>query len=666
MEPTGTLRAALDHARRLLQTDPKLAIEQTHEILAVVPNHPVALLLLGAAQRGAGDTAAALRTLEKLAADQPASAAAHFELGITLDAVGMHEPALRALRRAVALKPDLADGWRAIGDHLTARGDVHGADAAYARQIKASTHDPRLVAAAAALCENQIPEAEARLREHLKRHPTDVAAIRMFAEVAGRLGRFEDAEKLLGRCLELAPSFHAARHNYVLALHRQNKSAQALMEIERLTLAEPHNAGYRNLRAVILANIGEFEESLDSYAAVLKQLPDQPKIWMSYGHALAAAGREQEAIAAYRRSIDLAAGFGEAYWSLANLKTFRFTLDEVAAMQAQLEREDLAQEDRFHLHFAVAKALEDTAEYAPAFVHYVSGNRLRRAGIAYDADETTAHVARSKSLFTAEYFASRSGFGAACPDPVFIVGLPRSGSTLIEQILASHSAVEGTMELPDIPAMAHELGGRRRRADASQYPQILASLNAEDSRILGQRYLQQTRIQRKTAKPLFIDKMPNNFLHIGMILQILPKARIIDARRHPLACCFSGFKQHFARGQHFTYDLEEIARYYRDYVDLMAHFDAIAPGRIHRVFYERMIDETEAEVRRLLQHCGLSFEDSCLRFHENDRAVRTASKQQVRQPIFRDGIDHWRHFEAWLDPVKATLGSLVDDYPSLQ
>jgi hypothetical protein len=291
------------------------------------------------------------------------------------------------------------------------------------------------------------------------------------------------------------------------------------------------------------------------------------------------------------------------------------------------------------------------------------GNRLRRAGITYDADDTSAHVRRSKRLFTASYFDLRAGFGTDAPDPIFIVGLPRAGSTLIEQILASHSAVEGTMELPDILAMVHALSSRRTGPGKAEYPALLADLTAEDCRKLGQQYIDQTRIQRKTDKPFFIDKMPNNFLHIGLIRQTLPNAKIIDARRHPLACCLSGFKQHFARGQHYTYDLEEIGRYYRDYVELMAHFDAVLPGEIHRVIYESMIDDTEAEVRRLLSYCELPFESSCLRFYENDRAVRTASKQQVRRPIFRDGIEHWRHFEHWLGPLKMSLGTVLDNYP---
>jgi predicted Zn-dependent protease len=664
-EPTGTLESALAQTRRLLKTDPTLAAEQAREILKVVPRHPVAILLLGIALRAAGETALALSSFEQLVVDQPSSPAARFQLGATLGETGQHERALAELRRAVALKPDFADAWRAIGDLLTLCADTSGADAAYAQQIKASSKDPRLLAAAAALCANRIPEAEARLRHHLKSHPTDVAAIRMFAEVAGRLGRFKEAELLLARCLELVPSFSAARHNYALALHRQNKSAAALRQIDLLSASEPENPGYLNLKAIILSKIGEFQESLEIYADVLKKLPYQGKLWLSYGHALASAGAEDSAIAAYRRCVELQPGYGEAYWSLANLKTFRFNADELKVMRAQLERADLTADDRWHFHFAMGKALEDDADYSPAFQEYLSGNRLRRAGITYDATEAATNVQRSKQLFTASYFDARAGFGADAPDPIFIVGLPRAGSTLIEQILASHSSVEGTMELPDILAIAQSLRDLQAKSGKAQYPAVLGELTAAECRELGRQYIAQTRIQRKTDKPFFIDKMPNNFWHIGLIRQILPNAKIIDARRHPLACCLSAFKQHFARGQHYTYDLQELGRYYRDYVELMAHFDTVLPGRVHRVVYEAMIEDTEAEVRRLLAYCGLPFEDSCLRFYENDRAVRTASKQQVRQPIFREGLDHWRHFERWLAPLKETLGPVLDDYPSV-
>jgi tetratricopeptide (TPR) repeat protein len=657
----GTLDVALAHATRLLQSAPDLAAEQATEILKVVPGHPVATLLLGAARRATGETDVALQILEQLTSAQPNWAAAHYELGLAL--LDASRPALAALRRAVALKPDMPDAWRTLGDQLTLEGDLKGADAAYAQHIKASTKDPRLMSAALALCENQIGQAELLLREHLKKFPTDVAAIRMFAEVAGRLGRYKDAENLLVRCLELAPGFNAARYNYVMALYRLNKNVAALQQIDILTASEPRNSGYRNLKAVVLANIGDYQESLEIYADVLAKHPDQARIWMSYGHALATAARQQDSVAAYRRCIALAPTLGEAYYSLANLKTFRFDEAEVQTMRTHLTNAGITNEDRAHFHFAIGKALEDSGSYAESFEHYAQGNELRRAVVGYDPEATTDLMRRSQQLLTQEFFAVREGFGAPAPDPIFIVGLPRAGSTLVEQILASHSLVEGTMELPDIMAMAAELGAKANRPQDSAYPEVLATLSADQCRALGERYIEQTRIQRKTNKPFFIDKMPNNFLHIGLIRLALPNARIIDARRHPMACCFSGFKQYFARGQRFTYSLEDIGRYYRDYVELMAHFDAVVPGRIHRVIYEDMVGDTEGEVRRLLAFCGLPFEPATLSFYANERAVRTASSQQVRQPIFREGIDQWRHYEPWLQPLRDALGAVLTAYP---
>jgi tetratricopeptide (TPR) repeat protein len=663
-EPTGTLATALEHTTRLLKSDPVLAAEQAAEILKMVPAHPVARMLLGVARRAAGDPVAALEALEPLIAAQPNWAAAHYETGITLVALDRPADALAALRRAVALKPDMPNAWREIGDLLTLQGDSQGADAAFAQHIKASTRDPRLISAAHALCENKIGQAELLLREHLKRYPTDVAAIRMFAEVAGRLGRYQDAENLLLRCLELAPSFNAARYNYAMALYRQNKPVAALRQIDLLAASEPGNSGYRNLKAVVLANIGDYQESLEIYADVLEKHPDQSRIWMSYGHALASAGRQADSIAAYRRCIALAPTLGEAYYSLANLKTFRFDAAEVRQMQAHIARDDLANADRSHFHFAIGKALEDSKRFAESFQHYAAGNELRLAVVDWDPAETTTLVRRSKALFTKEFFAAREEFGAAAADPIFIVGLPRAGSTLLEQILASHSSVEGTMELPDIMAMATKLGGKRVAGEEWAYPGVLANLSAADSRALGEQYIEQTRIQRKTDRPFFIDKMPNNFLHMGLIRLALPRARIIDARRHPMACCFSAFKQNFARGQRYSYSLEHLAQFYRDYVDLMAHFDAVAPGTVHRVIYERMVEDTEGEVRRLLEFCGLPFEPATLSFYQNDRAVRTASSQQVRQPIFRDGLDQWRNYEPWLAPLRQSLGDVLATYPN--
>ncbi|MDG2539074.1 sulfotransferase [Dyella jiangningensis] len=661
----GTLDQALAHAERLLERDPSLAGEQAAEILKVVPEHPAALRVLAIARAMRGDADAALAILEPLARAQPSWAQVHFDLGVVLGQRGRGEGATVALRRAVALKPGLPQAWRLLGDHLLAAGDHDAADVAYAQHVRHSVRDPRLLAAATALTENRIPQAEALLREHLREAPTDVAAIRMFAEVALRLGRNEDALNLLARCLELAPTFHAARQNYALALHRSNQPEQALAEIERLLAVAPEHPGYRNLKAVVLCRIGDVEPAIALYADLLGTYPGNPKVWMSYGHALKTAGQQEQAIAAYRRSLALEPSFGEVWWSLANLKTFRFSADDLMTMREQLARDDLAEDDRLHLEFAVGKALEDAGDYASSFAHYAQGNAIRRGQLRYNADETSARVRHIRERYTREFFASRDGSGCQVGDPIFIVGLPRAGSTLIEQILSSHSQVEGTMELPEVTSITRLL---REQGDADSvmpYHDVLATLDRDALRELGERYLAHTRIHRKTSAPLFIDKMPNNFMHIGLIQLMLPNARIIDARRHPLACCFSGFKQHFARGQSFSYSLDDLGRYYRDYVALMAHFDDALPGRIHRVIYERMVEDTEGEVRRLLDYCGLPFESSCLRFFENARPVRTASSEQVRRPIYREGVDHWQHYAPWLAPLENALGTVLGSYPDV-
>ena len=662
-EPVGTLQVALDHAARLLAQDPALAAEQASAILEAVPGHPVATLILGSAQRSAGNLPAAIATLETLARTQPKSAATHYELSLALAAAGRGEAAIAALRRALQLKPDLADGWRRLGDHLAAMGDSAGADAAYANHVKASTRDPRLLAPATALAEGRVPDAESLLRAHLDSHPTDVAALRMLAEASARLGRYADAEQLLVKCLELAPSFVAARHNYATVLQRLGRSADALREVEGLLAADPRNGSLRSLEAAALARLGEYERAIAAYESVLADYPAQAKLWMSLGHAVKTTGQQQRCIEVYRRSIELEPSLGEAWWSLANLKTYRFSEADVAAMRGQLARADLSDEDRLHFHFALGKALEDAGEYAESFRHYADGNAVRRKTVQYKAAETTDAVERTCRLLTRQFFAERTGAGCAAPDPIFIVGLPRAGSTLVEQILASHPLVEGTMELPDLLMLVRELSGRTRGAEPSRYPEALAELDAGQLRSLGERYLAQTRVQRKTDAPFFIDKMPNNWTHVGLIQLILPNAKVIDARRHPLSCCFSGFKQHFARGQGFTYSLEDLGRYYHDYVRLMARYDAVLPGRVHRVIYERMVDNTENEVRRLLEYCGLEFDERCLRFYENDRAVRTASSEQVRSPIFRDGVERWRHYAAFLVPLEQALGPVLAAYP---
>ncbi|MFZ4069457.1 MAG: sulfotransferase [Caulobacterales bacterium] len=523
------------------------------------------------------------------------------------------------------------------------------------RAIQAGLANPRLLQAAAALNGNDIPQAEALLRQHLYDDPFDVAAIRLFAEVAARIGRFRDSENLLRRALELDPNFTAARTNLATVLYRQNRLPEALAELDHLIALEPDNPAVANLKAATLGRVGAFEEAIALYEQVLAAAPRQPRVWMSYGHMLKTIARTPEGADAYRKALAIAPELGEAWWSLANLKTAPFSDADLAAMQAALARQDIRDEDRFHLDFAMGKALEDRKDFAAAFAHYDKANALRRQSLSYDPEETTAFVGRMIAALPGEVFANRVGQGCRAPDPIFVLGMPRAGSTLIEQILASHSQVEGTSELPDIPTLS------RKWRD---YPAILASLEPDELVAVGEAYLQRAAIQRRSDRPFFIDKLPNNWIHAGFIKLILPNAKIIDARRHPLSCCWSNFKQHFAKGQAFSYGLADMGAYYRDYVRFMAHLDKAAPGAVHRVIYERMVDDTETEIRALLAACGLPFEDACLRFHETERAVRTPSSEQVRRPIFRDGAEGWQGFAPYLGPLETALGDVLNAYPA--
>lgn len=591
--------------------------------------------------------------------------------GLQLGRDGDGEGAVATLLDVVRQDPRCAPAWQALAAHLHALGDLPAAAAAEARHIQCSTSDPRVMEAAAALVDNNLPVAERLLKQHLKERPTDVAAIRMLGELAARLGRYVDAENLLARAVELAPGFAAARFNLAAVRHRQNKPQAALPELDHLLALAPDHPGYRSLKAAVLAGLGENTAAIELYERVLREYPNQSRLWMSQGHALKTAGRRAECEAAYRRAIALEPKLGEVYWSLANLKTFRFTDAEVAAMQAQLAATGLRDEDRFHFEFSLGKAFEDRGDWTRSFEYYAAGNRRRGAQLDYQREETTGLVDRTRATFTREFLAARAGQGCPAPDPIFIVGLPRAGSTLIEQILSSHPLVEGTAELPELTMLARRLTAEGRQAAAAgtepapSYPGVLARLDAAALRALGEEYLERTRHYRKTDRPYFIDKLPNNFAHLGLLHLILPNARVIDARRHPLGGCFSAYKQHFARGQAFSYDLTDLGHYYRDYVRLMAHFDGVLPGRVHRVIYEQMVGDTEGEVRRLLGYCGLPFDAACLRFHENDRPVRTASSEQVRQPIYKDGVDQWRHFEPWLGPLVEALGPVLSDYPAV-
>lgn len=614
----GSLSAALTNLIKLLAVNPAMAEAQAREILAIIPGQPDTLLLFAAA------LAAQNRLTE----------------------------AVEPLKRLVAAEPQHCAAWRDLGDLYTALGDAKAADEAYLRHVAASAGDRAMLEAGGALYENRLADAERLLRAVLKAHPTDIGAIRMLAEIAARLERYEQAEALLRRALQLAPNFDAARANLAIVLHRQNRSVEARAELEALLARDPENPSHRNQYAAVLARLGETEQAIAVYRTVLKVVTDQPRVWMSFAHTLKTAGHRAEAESAYRESLRLNPALGEAWWSLANLKTFRFSNDDLVTMQNQLARTDLSDADRFHLDFALGKAFEDRKAYDTSFTHYDAANAGRRKSLDYDAGMITANKERLKSVLTTEFFAARAGQGCPAPDPIFIVGLPRSGSTLIEQILASHSQVEGTMELPDIMALIDKTRAGR---NVYFYPDVIAGLSATELKALGEEYLERTRVHRKLGRPLFIDKMPNNFLQIGFIHLILPNAKIIDARRHPMACGFSCFKQHFARGQAFSYSLEDIGRYYADYVDLMAHFDRVLPGRIVRVQYEDLVADLETNVRKLLADCGLAFEEECLSYYQNDRIVRTASSEQVRMPIFSDGLEQWRHYEKWLEPLKNAL-----------
>lgn len=490
------------------------------------------------------------------------------------------------------------------------------------------------------------PAAQARFKE---------------AQAALAAADYPGAAKALRRALELAPGFVPARQHYAtMLLHNMGDPAGALVQIDLLLKDDPKNVAYLTFRAAAAGRIGDYASAMAGYAGVTAIVPKDPGAWLRYGHTLKTAGRSSEAIEAYRKSLSLAPS-GEGWWSLADLKTVRFSEADIAAMRRLAQHGSLPISEQAALHFALGKALDDAGDAAGAFVHYDLGNTLKRSIHKYNPDEMTAFVDRAERLFTPAFFASRAGSGCELPDPIFIVGLPRSGSTLIEQILASHSQIEGTMELPDMIAVAREA---LTAAGDMLYPDALARLALEDLHRLGEQYLARTRIYRRRGAPFFIDKMPDNFIHTGLIHLILPNARIIDARRHPLACGMSAFRQNFALGQTFSYGLADIGRYYADYVRLMTHMDTVLPGRVHRIFYERLVANPEGETRRLLDYVGVPFEDACLRFYDNPRAVRTASAEQVRRPIFTDGLENWKRYERWLEPLKDALGGALPAYPS--
>ena len=663
----GTVQTALAEAAGMLDQHPDLALARAEAILRTARGLPPAELIACQALRRLGKHKVALPRLSALARSQPRVPAVLWELAQTASEAGDHDRSIAALESLTRQQPAVASGWLLLAGELRRAGRLQDAWRADLSGVHASSCDPRLIEAAMAMNDGRLDEASAILTERFQPLPDDPAASRLLGEINWRRGDMAEAIALVERALRLAPGFDLARDFLIRLLLQSNRLPEALEHAETLAASPLKHPGYDLIKASVLVRLGDQERARGIYERLLAQQPNHPQVWQNLGHVLKTLGRQPEAIHAYRQAVTHQPTMGEAWWSLANLKTVKLGGDDIAAMEqalAALARDEAErQEDVFHLHFSLGKAFEDAGDYAGAFRHYDRGNRLRRTMVRHDAAEFSAEVTATADAFTSAFIAEMGPGGCRAADPIFIVGLPRSGSTLVEQILSSHSQVEGTMELSEMMMIAARLQSRVDEGEFPDFRAMIASLTPLDRLRLGEEYLDRTRIHRQTDRPLFIDKMPNNWQHVGLIQLVLPNARIIDARRHPLGCCLSGWKQHFARGQAFTYDLKDIGRYYRDYVGLMAAFDAAAPGRVHRVIYEEMVADTRGEVARLLDYLDLPFEESCLAFWQNDRAVRTASSEQVRRPIFTDGVDHWKRFEPWLGPLVEALGPVVAAYP---
>lgn len=548
------------------------------------------------------------------------------------------------------------DRWADVGEIARAQA---------ANLAERRPRHPKLKRAADALGQGRTEEANRIIAQYLEKHADDVTALNLLAETALKDGQKEKADALLKTCVERAPGFAAARFNYANTLYNLNRLPLALEQLEILLRTDPHNVLYLDLKAVVLMTLGCHKESVPCRRKMVEDHPLSPEMWIKYGSALRSIGEREECIRAYRKAIDLRPSCGNAWWVLADLRTFRFSDADITEMQKLLPSSQLSQNDRTYLHFALGKAYGDAKDFAKSFESYAKANALKRLSIEYDPDWLRSQVAKCKALFTREFLEQRAGAGSRSSEPIFIVGMQRAGSTLVEQILASHPAIQGTSELPDVTLLVEHISERIAPAYGSKYPDMIAQLDPVTFEHLGQRYLETTRFRRMQGRPYFTDKMPFNFLHVGLIHLILPRARIIDVRRHPLDCCVSNFVSYFELGALFAYRLNELGRAYSDYVELMAHFDAVLPGRVHRIFYEELVSDPEREVRRLLDYIGVPFEESCLRFHENTRAVDSVSSEQVRRPITAEAVERWRNYEPWLGALKSALGPVLDAYPGV-
>ncbi len=659
-------RQQIEEARRLVQAAQfDAASALLIQLLAgdlTAAESTEALYTLAVARRYGHDLDGALRTLDELIEREPGHSRAYQERGHAYLALNRPEDAAAAFAKALELNPGLLASWKSLANLHKHLGNAEQAAFA-AAQARYLDELPRELAAVTDLMhDGKLYKAEKLCRHYLQQNPHHIEAMRLLAEIGVRLRVYDDAEFLLESCVELAPDNQRARSDYLAILNRKGKFEQAYEQAKRLYAGDPDNPVHKLSMANALTGLGRTEEGLAMYRDCLDKIPNRAGVQVMVGHTLKNLGVFDEAVEAYREAYRLKPDYGDAFWSLANTKTYEFTDEEIARIEREEDAASVSEDDRIHLCFAAGKALEDRHDFDRAFEYYARGNELKRRQLGYDPDKTDAMVEAQIDVCTPELFEQRGQLGLDCPDPIFIVGLPRAGSTLLEQILASNSLVDGTMELHNILGLAQRLRGRSAERE-SKYPRILWELEGSYFERFGQQFIDDTRVYRDRA-PFFIDKMPNNFLHIGLIHLILPNAKIIDARRQPMACCFSGFKQLFGEGQDFTYGLDAIGRYYRAYVRLMDHWDEVLPGYVLRVQHEDVVADLESQVRRMLDFCGLPFEQSCLEFHKTKRTVRTPSAEQVRQPIYTSGLDQWRNFDSHLDPLREALGEdLLAGYP---
>jgi tetratricopeptide (TPR) repeat protein len=630
-------------------------------LLATVPENRDVLYLRALAQRHLGEIPAALATLATLEQLHPRFSRLYQERGHCHVALKQAPAAIDAFLHGVRINPALPASWNMLEGLYRMTGQAANASDAAAHVATLKQLPPEVVTATALFSDGELTAAEHVIRAFLTQHGHHVEAMRLLARIGIERDVLDDAQLLLEGVLDVAPDYHPARFDYAQVLIKRHMYQRAQEQAAKLLAADAADRNYRTLHAMTWVGLGEHERAVELYRQLLPGAAQPADLHLSIAHSLKTLGKREEAIAEYRSAAATRAAYGDAYWSLANLKTYRFEARELAEMHAAESAVSTSVADRYHLCFALGKALEDQQQYAQSFEYYARGNALKRAESRYRPEVLELNTRRQIEVCTPALFARHKDSGAPDPDPIFIVGLPRSGSTLIEQILASHSAVEGTQELADVPRIVVELQGRDWDPHNPRYPAVLAGMSAGDFRRLGEKYLSDTRVYR-SGKARFIDKMPNNFRHLGLIHLMLPNAKIIDARREPMACCFGNLKQLFATGQEFAYSIEDIARYYRTYLELMRHWDSVLPGRVLRVQHEELVDDLEGNVRRLLAYCGLAFETACVEFHKTERSVRTASSEQVRQPIYREGLDQWRNFEPWLGTLRAALGDALTRY----